>query len=223
MKLNFNIEYQTVFGEELVLNLIKKEGACDQYHMNTLDGSHWSYEMSKKFKVGDVIDYYYSVERGGVVARHEWLTEVHRLELVSEKGVNYTIYDHWIDMPEDSYLYSSAFTDCVAKHTIVKSPVKAYSSTIRIKVRAPQLREGERLAIIGDDPIIGGWEIKKAVDMTEHHFNEWMVNIDATRLQRPVLEFKFVVLDEIDDVSPLWEEGMNRTIVPPLLNDGDVV
>ncbi|MBR5037857.1 MAG: 4-alpha-glucanotransferase [Prevotella sp.] len=227
MKLIFNIEYLTVFGEELILNLMTNDDKGDRvvssYHMSTHDGSHWSYELNGKFNLGNTIDYYYSVESNGEESRHEWLVCPHRLELVSEKGKNYTLYDHWIDMPEDAYLYSSAFTDCIAKHTPVKSPVKPFAYTIRLKVRAPQLRERERLALVGDTQALGNWEIQKSLPMTEHNYNEWMVNIDAAQLERPVLEFKFVVIDEDKDTGVLWEDGQNRTICLPQLQEGDVV
>jgi 4-alpha-glucanotransferase len=105
----------------------------------------------------------------------------------------------------------------------VKSPLKPFPSTIRLKVRAPQLRERERLALVGETEALGNWDVKKALSMTEHNYNEWMVNIDATLLERPVLEFKFVVVDEDQDVGILWENGMNRTICLPSLKGGDVV
>ena len=236
MKLIFNIDYQTVFGEELLLNLVEKDGAenhVSSYRMKTEDGMRWTYELNcpaapsskskAKFELGSVIDYYYSVESSGQLVRQEWMVEPHRLELVSEKGYNYTIYDHWIDIPEDSYLYSSAFTDCVAKHTVVKSPLKPFTTTVRLKVRAPQLRQGERLALIGADKALGGWEILKALPMSEHNYNEWMVNVDAMKLQSNVLEFKFVVLDAEQDVTPIWEGGENRRVELPPLEPGDVV
>ena len=50
-----------------------------------------------------------------------------------------------------------------------------------------------------------------------------MVNIDATKLQSNVLEFKFVILDEEDDVTPIWEGGENRRVELPPLEPGDVV
>ena len=227
MKLLFNIEYQTVFGEELILNVTMNNGkdapAVSSYRMSTHDGTNWSYELNGKFHVGNTIDYYYSVESNGKERRHEWLVSQHRLELSSEKGAHYTIYDHWIDMPDDAYLYSSAFTDCIAKHTPVKSQKNPFTYTVRIKVRAPQLRENERLALLGDTAALGNWNAKNALPMTEHSYNEWVVNIDATQLERPVMEFKFVILDEEDDVTPIWEEGSNRSICLPLLNEGDVV
>ena len=223
MKLRFNIEYQTSFGEQLVLNIKESSSKTTAYRMSSLDDYHWFYELNGRFSVGEVIDYYYSVDFDGQPKRHEWLVDAHRLEMVSEKGINYTIYDHWIDIPEDSYLYSSAFTDCVAKHTVVKSPLKPFTTTVRLKVRAPQLRQGERLALIGADKALGGWEILKALPMSEHNYNEWMVNVDAMKLQSNVLEFKFVVLDAEQDVTPIWEGGENRRVELPPLEPGDVV
>ena len=81
--------------------------------MQSLDGLHWQVEMKCLKDSGTYMDYYYSVMRGEKEMRHEWLVEPHRLELAAVKGAYYTVNDHWLDMPEDSYMYSSAFTDCV--------------------------------------------------------------------------------------------------------------
>ena len=227
MNLHFNIDYQAAFGEELVLNIVQPEGLegkqTASYRMSSDGQSRWSCDIRRKSDASDYIDYYYSVERDGEQVRHEWLVAIHRLELRDRKGVNYTIYDHWIDIPDDAYLYSSAFTDCIVARDLTLAPEEHYPITIRLKVRAPQLRKGERLAILGEEPILGTWEAKKAVPMYEHNNNEWVANIDATRLLRPSFEFKFVVLDEEEDVTPLWEEGSNRTIVLPATEQGDVL
>ena len=221
MRIGFNLEYQTTFGEELMLNILA-EGKTEQHKMGTLDGLHWMCELNKTVKADKCIDYFYSVVRGEQQARTEWLTEPHRLELVAAKGARYTVYDHWIDIPEDAFLYSSAFTECVAAREKKPSEESHYDKTVRLKVRAPQLRNFERLAILGDCGILGNWEAKRAVDMTEHASNEWVISLDADNLPK-IFEFKFVGLDEAIDVTPLWEEGANRTIELPVMKSGDVI
>ena len=221
MRIGFNLEYQTTFGEELMLNILA-EGKTEQHKMGTLDGLHWMCELNKTVKADKCIDYFYSVVRGEQQARTEWLTEPHRLELVAAKGARYTVYDHWIDIPEDAFLYSSAFTECVAAREKKPSEESHYDKTVRLKVRAPQLRNFERLAILGDCGILGNWEAKRAVDMTEHASNEWVVSLDADNLPK-IFEFKFVGLDDAVDVTPLWETGANRTIELPVLKSGDVI
>ena len=97
MNLRFHIDYKTVFGEELVLNVMNsatdnasgdsrrsKGGIMPaQVRMCTQDGEHWTCEVNTSAKIanGCVIDYFYSVETDGAEKRHEWLTEAHRLEL----------------------------------------------------------------------------------------------------------------------------------------------
>ena len=221
MRINFHLEYQTTFGEELVLNILK-DSTTEQHKMGTLDGLHWSTELNKAVKTSTHIDYYYSVVRGDHLERTEWLTEPHRLEFAAQKGVHYTVYDHWIDIPEDAYLYSSAFTECVAARKLDMSPQTTYGKTVRLKVRAPQLRNNERLAIIGAGEALGNWEALRAINMTEHESNEWVVSLDADTLPQ-TFEFKFVVLDEEVDVTPLWENGANRTVELPSMEQGEVI
>ena len=223
MKLQFNIEYQTTFGEELVLNVLRGEKTShkvEQHKMATLDGLHWNCELTKSVKTSAYIDYYYSVQRGDEEARHEWLVEPHRLEFAAIRGIRYTIYDHWIDIPEDSYMYSSAFTDCVSARKRGMSEQKEFGKTVRLKVRAPQLRSNERLAIVGGGPALGNWEARHAMAMVEHDANEWVVSLDADKLPQ-TFEFKFVVFGNGD--QPVWENGMNRTVSLPEIELGEVV
>ncbi|MBR6841261.1 MAG: 4-alpha-glucanotransferase [Prevotella sp.] len=221
MKILFHLEYQTTFGEELAVN-IEKDGKTEQHKMGTLDGYHWTYELTKAAKTNDHIDYFYSVMRGEEQARTEWIVEPHRLEFTAQKGSRYTVYDHWIDIPEDAFLYSTAFTDCVAARKVSKSKETSFPKTVRLKVRAPQLRNFERLAILGAGEGLGNWEALRAIEMVEHSANEWVVSLDADKLPQ-TLEFKFVGLDEVDDVTPLWEEGENRKVSLPKLEKSDVV
>ena len=221
MKVIFNLEYQTTFGEELAVNILL-DGKTEQHKMGTLDGLHWTCELSKAVKTTTYIDYYYNVMRGEDESRHEWLVVPHRLEFAASKGSRYIVYDHWLDIPEDAYMYSSAFTDCVAAREPKMSDNSSFSKTIRLKVRAPQLRSNEHLALVGAGDALGNWESKRALNMDEHENNEWAISLDAATLPQ-TFEFKFVALDEETNVTPLWENGMNRTIVLPEIEQGDVI
>ena len=229
MNLIFHIDYHTTFGEELVLNLItsnhegtKEVSSC---RMATVDGCQWTCIIDRVLKNSDNhrLDYYYSVVREGELLRTEWILEPHRLELTAVKGTDYIVYDHWTDIPDNAYLYSSAFTDCINRHERM-APVKhSFARTVRLKVRAPQLRRGEWLAVLGNEPSMGEWSVANAVPMVEHNYNEWMVDFDVSQLTNRRFELKFVILDEDVDVTPTWERCDNRVIFLPEMNDGDVV
>lgn len=221
MKVQFNVEYQTSFGEDLVLNILpaEQDGKLTQHKMTTLDGCHWFVEITKNPKPGTFIDYYYSLRRGDDELRHEWLVEPHRLEFAAQKASHYTIYDHWIDIPEDAYMYSSALTDCIMANQRELSTTTEYERTVRLKVRAPQIRIGEQLAIVGACDALGNWDVNKALPMFEHEYHEWVVSLDAAQLPQ-TFEFKFAMLGI---GQPVWEEGANRTISLVDIAPGEVL
>ncbi len=225
MKLQFNLLYQTTFGEVLMLNILPSDEAKKpvQHKMITLDGLHWTVDITMTAKPETFIDYYYSVMNGDTEMRHEWLAEPHRLEFSAVKGVRYTVYDHWIDIPEDAYMYSSAFTECVNARKRALSTKTESARTVRLKVRAPQLRNGEHLAIVGADPLLGDWELDKALPMTEHEYHEWVISIDAGKLQSSRMEFKFFIENEKEKVPAVWENSDNRTVDLPEIQDGEVI
>ena len=224
MEILFNIEYHTNFGENIVLNILSNGAVSKvtQHKMSTLDGQHWSIELSKPIKADSVIDYYYSLASGENELRHEWLVEPHRLEFVAKEATNYTVYDHWIDIPEDSYLYSSAFTDCITGRKRTLSMPTEYQSTVRLKVRAPQLCGEEKLAVVGEPAQLGAWDVKKAVLMTEHECNEWVVSLDASQLPTCRFEFKFIIIDSKTS-EILWEQCPNRTLEILEMGVGEIV
>lgn len=226
MNLNFNINYDTIFGEELVLNIIHHgknhdKDSVSQYRMGTIDGHHWNYQMNAK-KECDSIDYFYSIDNSGTEKRHEWTTIPHRLEFNARKANTYHIYDKWIALPEDSYLYSSAFTDCINRRSLTTLKESQASKVVRLVVRAPQLKSNQRLVVTGADDVLGAWAIDKGLKMTEHNNNEWVVDINADSLSGNKIEFKFAAIDANNKKDAIWETCMNRTVEVAHLADGDI-
>ena len=221
MRVRFNIEYSTVYGENLVLNVIDKSNAdqVKRYVMKPASDKSWKCDMDVPAKAGH-IDYYYSVERDDKPLRQEWMVLPHRLDLNASKATRYTIYDHWNDMPDDSYLYSSAFTDCVALRRQQALAKCKYPSIVQLKVRAPQLRSGDTLGLVGNEPILGDWDESRALKMTEHNHNEWVISIDGSQFKKSFVEFKFVIMGGKNRPA-MWETGDNRNVMLPLLKDGE--
>lgn len=105
MTIHFHIEYRTVFGEQLVLNIQKEDEEELKLPMATLDGKEWSVDWCVE-QPAKSYTYYYSVERDGVVVKTEWLLVKHRLDLTAGKADELTQYDHWKVIPEDAYTSS---------------------------------------------------------------------------------------------------------------------
>ena len=226
MTLNFNIDYKTAYGEELVLHVsgVGTDGTPLQhvYHMSTLDGLHWQCSVSRfDAKPGTAVDYYYTVCNGEREVRSEWTTLTHRVCLTAPKAHTYNLYDVWEDIPEDAYRYTSAFTACIDRHAKGKGKPAHATRTLRIVVRCPQLRRGQRLALTGNVKCLGEWDTRKALDMIEHNTNEWTVDIDADRCGDTPMEFKCIAVGDTSN-SILWETGDNHKADPAGIAEDEV-
>ncbi len=220
MQIHFNIDYKAMFGEQLVVNILVGNEEL-KVPMTTVDGNRWTGEWRTQ-DAPKYFTYYYSVTREDAVVKTEWTLVKHQLDLCAKYAGEYTLYDHWKSMPEDAYLYSSAFTDCINHQTPSEMPVSHATKVVRLIVRAPQLRDGERLGVVGADASMGAWNPKTLLKMTQHTYNEWAVDMDADQLQGTHLEFKFVAYNKQKE-RLLWETCMNRTVDLPELKTGDVI
>ena len=220
MTVQFNIEYKAMFGEQIVVNIQTEEGEL-KLPLETTDGQRWACDWCVESPEKSYT-YYYSVEREGRVVKTEWLIIKHQLDVNARKAEVYTLYDHWKAMPEDAYLYSSAFTDCINHQAPQEMKPETGSKIVRLIVRAPQLRDGERLGVLGADKALGVWDVQKILPMTQHTYNEWVADIDATHLEGRHLEFKFVAFRNAKN-ELLWETSMNRTVDLPEMKAGELV
>lgn len=220
MTVQFNIEYKAMFGEQIVVNIQTEEGEL-KLPLETTDGQRWACDWCVE-SPEKLYTYYYSVEREGKAVKTEWLIIKHQLDVNAKKAVAYTLYDHWKAMPEDAYLYSSAFTDCINHQAPQEMKPETGSKIVRLIVRAPQLRDGERLGVLGADKALGVWDVQKILPMIQHTYNEWVADIDATHLEGSHLEFKFVAFRNAKN-ELLWETSMNRTVDLPEMKAGELV
>ena len=226
MKLFFYLQYATIFGQDLRLNIMgettaKGDKALENtvYAMTTVDGKMWQCEIELE-KAPKSINYFYSIDKWGKEERKEWQTVTHRLDMNVPNASEYKIYNRWTDIPYDSFLYSSAFTDCVNRRHHEAVPTIKYEKTLRLIVRAPQLRKGERLYVTGESSCLGNWHADRALKMVEHNYNEWMVDMNVDAFDEAETELKFIATTDNGDV--LWETGYNRTLAIPEMANGEV-
>ena len=223
--INFHIQYSTTYGEELLLNLVyfDKKGAqqTSVYRMNTYDGHNWRVHI-QQLPSNDikVFHYYYSVEKDAKVIKSEWQVQTHLFYLNTLCGKSYEVFDIWTDAPQDTYLYSSAFTNCINQRETKALEPNSYDITLRLVVHAPQLRSFERLAVVGNLDVLGAWNINKALAMTEQQHNEWVIDINASSFIGEKIEFKFVAINTQNQSLSLWETENNRSLTIPIASKG---
>ena len=205
MKLTFEIEYRTAWGEELGVIFEGQENS--PIMLSTNDGITWRKSLeTEEAPAGVPKTYRYGVFRDGQCTRRESGTMAHIFCPGKKRNCHYILNDSWKDLPRNSYLYSSAF--CGNEATI-KSPKTSLPGDNNIIFRAlcPCMQHRkQRLGICGKSEILGKWDMNCPIVMEEIQPNEWVVTLDAQKIEFPT-EYKFVAVDSITGKAVEWETG----------------
>ncbi len=217
MKLHFNIEYKTQWGESMRLQLtsLLADGTkvFKEYPLHTTDGSWWQCEVELSQGCLRGIEYKYALYADDTLVWTEWEVAPHCVDF-HDSLTGYLIYDTWRPIPDDLPMYSSAFTECVGYHE-QETIDTLFDQTLQLRTLQPPLRTGEYLAVIGNTPQLGEWQ--RPVRMSRIALQEWAVNIDASLLYHQA-EYKYAIVDDKNNIIR-WEEGVNRTINSPQLHN----
>lgn len=213
MKLQFSIDYRTTWGEDvrLALSLVDVKGRVKTqvYALETHDGYKWTTEVSVTENHIRAFYYRYCIYRGDRMVRAEW-DGVPRY-YKADSTLNFIFPDSWKDVPISSHLYTSAFTQCIYPHQAETEGLPYFGSTLFLQVAAPQLKEGQALALLGNQPALGDWNPDFAFRMKEVGLHEWGVTLSATGITFPI-EYKYVIVDAHTGGFIAWEGGENRIL-----------
>ena len=224
MTLHFSIEYHTDWGQsvEVELCFISSDGKThyQRIPLETDDGSLWKGLCMLKAR-GEQFRYTYFISHDGEPLRKEW-DVVPRL-FPADNARTYFFIDHWRDVPADSYCYTDAYQVARGKgekgaaELLSTFPVALFPRTFLFRVQAPQLVPGERVALVGDQPALGNWDVARALPMTPSAQGEWLLSISADGLRLP-FEYKYITAPSPEEEGRMgrkkgvWEEGPNRQL-----------
>ena len=203
MKLLVTIDYNTAWGEELVLCHGGK-----RYPMAYAGEGQWTLEVAR-FNPGKSSEYSYEVVCEGKTIRTEWRKHL----LVLPEGAapkTLVLNDKWNARPDDASFYSSAFTNAIFGRGSEKKVKQTKDANVVLSVLAANVRPNEVLALAGSSKALGNWKKVLPFDGTE--YPQWNISLNVT----DVFEYKLVIADK-NTLEPIaWEDRENRwfTAVP---------
>lgn len=217
MTLNFSIEYRTEWGQnvEVELCFLSAEGKThwQRIPLETDDGLIWKGLCMLRAR-GKQFQYTYIItetnaqkESGEGIVRREW-DVVPRIS-PADDARTYFFIDHWRDIPESSYCYTDAYKVARGIGKNSSCSVALFPRTYLFRIQAPQLVQGERVALVGDQPALGDWDVARALPMMPSGQQEWLLSISGDGLRLP-FQYKYIKVGK--DNSVKWEEGPNREI-----------
>ncbi len=210
MKISFNINYHTQWGEALYLcgDLLQlgSGDARNALEMKLTAPDTWVAEVELDGYPGN-FDYFFIVKAPEREWRFEW-GKSHRF--VGNKDLTTVkIFDSWQDMPSDKPYYSSAFIDGMLLRRFKDQPLPSLPDTVQLRVEAPMVMPDEVLAIAGEGDFLGNWVPAKALVMNDAHYPQWEINLPLSQFDTP-FEYKFVILKKDSREAVAWETIDNR-------------
>lgn len=210
MKLTFNIDYRTNWGEALYvtadLDAFGNGNRTLAPKMQLAGDSHWQLVVEIPDNTPD-FKYRYFVRHENGYEKNEWGHGhwFHR----GRSSKTYEIFDRWQDQPWDKPFYSTVFTDCVNGRPERQDRLSVKNGILNLSVDAPMIAPGQTLAISGGCDELGNWDPAQALWMNDADFPTWSVNIEFKNLPQS-FEYKFLIVDKKSGDVVAWEGDNNR-------------
>ena len=215
MTIQFRITYRTAFGENLFLVV---EGARSNAHpMHYIGEDRWSCSIKT---TAAQLTYHYEVRCGEETLRREYGAP-HSLT-IDAKSKSLRIFDAWHSLPHDRSFRSTMFTEGVFARARAKKVLTAAADEVLIRAEIPMVRSTQRVVLVGDQKVLGGWNPAEGVAMNDAEFPLWAASIKASRL-KGAFSFKFVIVDAASGEAVAWEQGENHYFGEALEAGGSVV
>ncbi|MCH5239394.1 MAG: 4-alpha-glucanotransferase [Muribaculaceae bacterium] len=210
MKISFNLNYHTQWGESLYLcgDLVEL-GSGDPreaLEMSLVSPDLWRVDVEFS-QNPPAFDFFFVVKSKEKEWRFEWGNPHHYKGCDNVGEVK--IFSSWQDMPFDKPYYSSAFVDGILQRSHRDKELPVYPDTVRLKVSAPMVYPDEVLAICGEGNLLGNWLPSKSLIMNDAEYPDWCANIPLSECKQP-FEYKFVVLKKDTREAVAWETVNNR-------------
>lgn len=212
MKLTFNVNYRTEWGESLYLTgcplALGEDDLSRAVPMKLVGAETWTVHVEIPDTVKE-FSYGYIVRHDNGTVKKEW-GKPRRFVHAADTHM-FTVYDRWQDQPWDKPYYSSAFTDCICYRGNRSAAVMPAAGMLTLSVDAPMIAPDEVVAVAGEAAAMGAWDTSKALRMSDADYPTWKVNIPAAEIQ-PGTDYKFIILKKSTGDVVAWEARDNRHI-----------
>ena len=212
MKIQFNIHYKTQWGQSLYLLIYPISGdtedvSTEGFIMRCNEKSEWNAEITTD--TVDSVSYQYAIINQDKSLQFEY-GGIRKIDFpVLKESV--IIYDNWRASYGDSPFVTAAFSDCFFKRSPLETLSPDQKGNVVLRVNCPQMESDRHFAIVGNQDILGNWDVAHKVRLDESKYPVWSIALDAKKITFP-LEYKYLIVDTKTDEVLAWGGGPNRLL-----------
>jgi 4-alpha-glucanotransferase len=212
MRIHFSINYFTSWGQNMALSgTLPQLGGGDPakaVYMNFQWRENWSYELEIKTKEPFEFQYKYIIRNSNMLDTFEWGED--RIVSVNPAVTeDLYLYDTWNNPGAiENVFMTSPFQDVLFKdnyENVLPKNIRKYTHIFRVK--APLLKPGEALCIVGNAKALGKWDTTKALLMNHQDSPWWSIKVDLSKEKSDSVSYKFAIYDLEDKHFKYFENG----------------
>jgi len=225
-KITFHLKFHTTFGQDLfILGNHPRLGDNDPTKaipLQYFNEEYWfvTIDLDATDLQQDSITYHYLLRNADGTFSYDWGNDktLHCKEI---KAKEIHVVDAWnfAGYYENAF-YTEPFTKVLLRsnHTTVTTQ-SPKATTHLLKVKAPLLKKGQTLCLLGSSQYLGQWNTEKPIllkrDVNEDFFQ---IQLDLTKDSFPIA-YKYGVYDVDQDKFLYYEDGNNRVLYDGVLKD----
>lgn len=217
MKIHFHLYYATQFGENLFLQTEIQNRAgkvvAAEYPLVYLNDMLWHAVLELDIPAGGVLQYRYGWRNQSGARKIEW---GERRLAATEGAVSLLdLFDYWNPPGAvENTFETQAFRVLLPQAPVLKKHRDADVFTHVFKVKAPLLRAGERICLLGHGVALRAWDIKAPLLLEPDGDYGWSIRLDLSKEDFP-LAYKYGVWNIETNTFLGFEDGGNRALYPP--------
>ncbi|MEY3819263.1 MAG: hypothetical protein RLZZ425_731, partial [Bacteroidota bacterium] len=234
IKISFHLKYQTTYGQSIWIygnHPLLGGGEADKaIPLVYLNEAHWVLHLNfPKTDNAEKIIYHYLIKyaEGGEIL--EWGNDK-LVDLALTPNDDLVLIDTWNFAGQiENVFYTEPFTSTLLNEKLTSEVAKKITKTKThlFKVKAPLLKKGQSLCIIGETAILGNWDTQKIVPLTKIKGTDYFeIALDLKQTAFPLL-YKYGIYDTKNKAFINYEDGNNRVVYEPasknklvICNDG---
>ncbi len=208
MQIQFRLNFQTLWGQSIYLQLYTDEQQFVRHEMKCENTNLWIVNVHFEDNPGE-INYRYSILKQDKTFENEFGNL--RKVLIPAKQQFIAIEDNRRIPNGDSAFNTVAFTDCFFKRKKTTKNPQSENINFVLRINCPQMEPDRHFAIIGNQSVLGSWDVSRKIRLNESNFPFWSVALNIKDITFP-LEYKYLIVDTKTDEVLAWGGGPNRRV-----------